>query len=660
MRKFVAAVVAALVLVAVAPAAGAEKRLVADADSGSDAPAAEPRIVDGSPAPAGRYPWMAAFLFNGGQGCGGSVIAPNWVLTAAHCVTDERGQPSVGPSDVSFVVNTNDWTQGGQVLNAAQIVVHPAYDPLLTNNDVALVRTTESTAVTPVQLAGPADAAVAAAGATARVIGYGTIRTGGPASQQLLEVDVTVVSDAACQSQGYGNAIIASNMVCAGDPTPDSADPGPDSCQGDSGGPLFGPAEGTGAGTDIQFGIVSFGGECGVDRPGVYAEVATYKDWIDGILDGSIQPEDPDPGQEGNPDGGAVAPIRITGANPNDPVDTAIAVSNLVFQQGAEFGVLASSSKFPDALGGSALASYYGPLLFVNADGSLAPRTLAEFQRVLSPGSFIYVLGGTAAVPQAAADQLNAAGFVVERLGGANRQDTALLVARKVNEVVNFDTPPQGDSFPPFDAVIVAQAGNWPDAVTVSQISAWFGIPVILTPTASLGEPAAEYLRTWQPTSVIVLGGDAAIAPQVEQQIHDTVVAASGGQFVPEIERIAGPTRIQTAAATTLLNRYVLFPFSDQIFQFAGEPITEPQVILAANLRRSDAFAHILAASPIVGIFGGVFAPIMDGSGVDQTVLDSVCAMDVEVFDLGGPDLVPNSVLPTIQQASLGNNCSAG
>lgn len=596
-------------------------------------------IVNGTPAAPGAYPWMAAFLFDGGQGCGGSVIAPNWILTASHCVADDRGQPSVAPGSATFVVNATNWTDGsGQTLTAAEIIIHPNYDAATTDNDVALIRTNEAANVTPVQFA-TAPEQNPAAGTEVRVIGYGTTTSGGEASNTLLQVDVPIVSDADCAA-GYGN-LNAPNMLCAGAPTQDEANPGRDSCQGDSGGPLFVDGD-----QPVQIGVVSFGIGCGAPLPGVYAEVSTYAEWIQGIIGGGIQPGEPDPGPVAEqPTGAADMVVRIQGqTDPNGAVDNAIAISQYVFQTPGAFGVLAASANFPDALGGSALASYYGPLLYVNPDGTLSEDTLREFQRALDPGSTIYVLGGTAVIGPDVAAALEAAGFVVERLAGAGRQQTARIVADKVNEVVN------GGQAPPFDSVIVAFEGNWPDAVTVGSISGWFGIPVLLTPTAELGGPAAEYLQENLPAEVMVLGGDAVISQNVRDQIQ-AIIGEDG--FV---QPLFGDSRFETAADIAFYTRE-LFTSNDEVFEFEGEAITEPDVLVAVNLEQPDAFTHVLAASSLVGNFGGLFVAVDSAGGFRDAIVPAICGIDKQVFAIGSTALVTDEATQQIQAASAGTSC---
>ena len=624
MRRLLLALLAMALVLPLAPSATAE----------------DFHIVRGEPAAPGAYPWMAAFLFDGGQGCGGSLIRPNWILTASHCVADDRGQPSVTPEQATFVVNANNWTDGsGQTLRAAEIIIHPNYDAATTDNDVALIRTTEdATGVTPVQIA-TATEQTPAPGVDVRVIGYGTTSSGGEASDILLQVDVPIVSDAECAA-GYGN-LNAPNMLCAGAPTQDEANPGRDSCQGDSGGPLF--IDGA---QPVQIGVVSFGIGCGAPLPGVYAEVSTYAEWIQGIVGGDLNAGDPDPGPVGEqPTGAADMVVRVQGqTDPNGAVDNAIAISQYVFQTPGAFGVLAASANFPDALGGSALASYYGPLLYVNPDGTLSEDTVREFQRALDPGSTIYVLGGTAVIGPDVAAALEAAGFVVERLAGAGRQQTARIVADKVNEVVN------GGQAPPFDSVIVAFEGNWPDAVTVGSISGWFGIPVLLTPTAELGGPAAEYLQENLPAEVMVLGGDAVISQNVRDQIQ-AIIGEDG--FV---QPLFGDSRFETAADIAFYTRE-LFTSNDEVFEFEGEAITEPDVLVAVNLEQPDAFTHVLAASSLVGNFGGLFVAVDSAGGFRDAIVPAICGIDKQVFAIGSTALVTDEATQQIQAASAGTSC---
>ena len=592
--------------------------------------AAEYHIVNGGPADPGEYPWMAA-LQAGEAGCGASVVANGWLLTAAHCTyVDEANTIELGPEGYEAWVNTNTYGQGER-LTVAEVIRHPEYDPGPTVNDIALLRTNEPISVAPIRLATPAQTALNAPPTQATVIGYGTTETG-QGSDTLLEVDIPVVADddARCANE------FPDRILCAGEPGPDGQQ-GRDSCTGDSGGPLFSAVDGE----LVQFGVVSFGltDVCAVDRPGYYAQVTSFHDWINTTTGGAIN-QGPTP-----PVTPPVTPLdRIVAGDGNDPVDQAIAMSRAAFpgDGSAAFGVLAASANFPDALGGSALAAYLGTLLYVNEGGQLEDATLAELQRTVPAGGTVYVLGGTAVIGEPVVQALEGAGFEVRRLGGNGRQETARLVADEVLATVN-----EGQGAP-FDAAIVAFEGNWPDAVGVGQLSAYWGIPILLTPTGTLGGPAAAHLQETQPARVYVIGGEAVVAQSTVEEIE--AITGTGS-----VTRLGGPTRLATTAAVTTEHRRLL-GMAEEVF---GEPAA-PELVIAVNLRRGDAFAHVLAAAPLAAQRTALFAPLEaeDGSAVDRVVLDSICGVGVPLIAAGGAQLVPDAVGSPLMGASNGDGCT--
>ena len=232
------------------------------------AQAAAPEIIGGREAVPGAWPWQAALLFDPDNGrsqfCGGALIDPNWVLTAAHCVVDWNAATTlyvlVGRHDLS--------SNAGSVVAVTRILVHPQYNDGNSDADIALLQLARPLADTTVSLA----TVPFAAGDVATVIGWGTTVEGvsSSAPDVLMQVEVPIVSTTACTA-AYGGSITA-NMLCAGRG-------GADSCQGDSGGPLMVPSAAPSGWT--QIGVVSFGNGCGrAEFPGVYARVAPFVDWI--------------------------------------------------------------------------------------------------------------------------------------------------------------------------------------------------------------------------------------------------------------------------------------------------------------------------------------------------------------------------------------------
>lgn len=225
-------------------------------------PQAQPRIVGGDPASIKDYPY-AVFLTDdkGDQFCGGVLVSPSAVATAAHCA-------SAVPQDDLRVVAGRDRKNGrdGVVARVTRVWSEPGFSDPGQGEDVAVLTLDRKLPYRPVTLPSRSDTALYAAGTRATVLGWGRTSDGGARATSLRGAVVPVVSDASCLSS-YGN-YDAKSMVCAGYPNG-----GVDSCQGDSGGPLV-------VG-DTLIGIVSWGDGCAKPgKPGVYARVSTYADDI--------------------------------------------------------------------------------------------------------------------------------------------------------------------------------------------------------------------------------------------------------------------------------------------------------------------------------------------------------------------------------------------
>ncbi len=265
--------------------------------------APSPRIFGGTEVdPAGKYPFTVS-LHGPGHFCGGSLIDADWVLTAAHCVTDTNGNPNWFPSD-EVVIGRHDLTTGaGEAINFQSVVVHPLWDgegfssgsaTRAFDYDVALIRlATPATAGGPVTLATGADAADWAPGQPGTVMGWG-LTEANTLSDVLLEVDVPFVSDPGCDAE-WGSFFVDGLIICAG------GVPGEDSCGGDSGGPLIAPPGETGW---KQVALVSGGAACGSNIPAFHAFLPNLRSFVEATVATNSAPAvtgDPIPTEEDTP-----------------------------------------------------------------------------------------------------------------------------------------------------------------------------------------------------------------------------------------------------------------------------------------------------------------------------------------------------------------------
>lgn len=235
----------------------------------------ELKIIGGTEARPGDWPWQISIQVAGiGQWCGGSVIHPQWVLTAAHCAFDQHGQ-RLPKSSFAVVQGTNDLEAGGVRRGVAQFIVHEQYRPGAHLYDIALVKLSTPLDVTPGQIVKletkKLEQRFGQAGDCAVVTGWGRVEYKGKIPTRLQQVDIPIIDNSLC-NEAY-NGEIGSGQVCAGYKQGTK-----DSCNGDSGGPLVVPGGPTGW---TQIGVVSYGRGCALPNAyGVYTRVSAYIDWI--------------------------------------------------------------------------------------------------------------------------------------------------------------------------------------------------------------------------------------------------------------------------------------------------------------------------------------------------------------------------------------------
>ncbi|GGP50684.1 S1 family peptidase [Saccharothrix coeruleofusca] len=218
-----------------------------------------PMIVGGTRASTSQYPWVVYLATSSGsQYCGGTLVAPNKVVTAAHCTVGDSA------SAVRVVAGRDDKNStAGVVARVNKIWIHPSYRTATQGYDVSVLTLDRNLNYATLPFATSADTGLYAAGTSATILGWGTTSSGGSASRYLLKASVPVVSSTSCTSS-YGTSYKSAHMVCAG-----YTQGGTDTCQGDSGGPLV-------AGGKL-IGITSWGQGCAsAGYPGVYARVSAY------------------------------------------------------------------------------------------------------------------------------------------------------------------------------------------------------------------------------------------------------------------------------------------------------------------------------------------------------------------------------------------------
>lgn len=224
-------------------------------------------IVGEDSTSVGEFPYYVDM-----DGCGGSLIAPGVVLSAAHCEP-----PGFSYVDKKVIVGANvrqQVTNGAQEATVTKTISHPLYESQPQYEaylDVMLMQLdTEVTTTGSVTLSLNTDGAVPVDDQMLTVIGTGSTQEDGEPSDQLLQVDVATVDTETCNVP-YEGQVSDEVMFCAG------GNGSQDSCQGDSGGPIV-VQEGD---SHRQVGIVSWGNGCAqLDNPGVYARVSATMDFI--------------------------------------------------------------------------------------------------------------------------------------------------------------------------------------------------------------------------------------------------------------------------------------------------------------------------------------------------------------------------------------------
>ncbi|RQM28393.1 hypothetical protein B5M09_013124, partial [Aphanomyces astaci] len=228
---------------------------------------AQLRIVGGKEAAVGKHLYVTGLRSSasGITTCGGSLIAPNVVLTAAHCTKGPVNYVAIGS-------HYNSGTMDGEQIKVKQTIKHPKYNETTYSYDIGVLILELDSKFPAVEVSFD----TVAADTTTVVRGWGTTSTGGSMSKVLKEVGVDMVNQEQCNK--WMSNRVETNMLCCG------GKEGEDSCQGDSGGPLTVEI----GGSEKLVGVVSWGLKCAEkNKPGVYSRISMSRDFIEPYLKNS-------------------------------------------------------------------------------------------------------------------------------------------------------------------------------------------------------------------------------------------------------------------------------------------------------------------------------------------------------------------------------------
>ncbi|NXO02393.1 PRS57 protease, partial [Rhinopomastus cyanomelas] len=224
-------------------------------------------IIGGKEVVPHSRPFMASIQLDGQHVCGGFLVWPRWVMTAAHCLVP-RSSPAVRVVLGAHRLEEPEGTQ--QFFAVTESIAHPRYSPSSTDNDIRLLRLNRSAVLNQFvqRIRLPSPHIDLKPGTVCSVVGWGDTTNYGDRPAALMETPTTIVKRRLCRTLWRGK--VSPNMLCGASTNATLQGV----CAGDSGGPLIFQKK--------VYGIVSFSGaRCGDRRyPDIYTKISNYIDWV--------------------------------------------------------------------------------------------------------------------------------------------------------------------------------------------------------------------------------------------------------------------------------------------------------------------------------------------------------------------------------------------
>ncbi|XP_030112482.4 serine protease 57 [Taeniopygia guttata] len=231
------------------------------------------QIIGGKAAAPHSRPFIASIQMDGEHVCGGFLVWPKWVMTAAHCFIPRRS-PSVRVVLGAQRLQEPEGSQ--QIFSVVESIAHPLYNARATDNDIRLLRLNRSATLNKYvrRIRLPSPHVDLKPGTVCSVMGWGDTSNFGDQPSELMETNTTIIKRSLCRTLWRGK--VSANMLCGASRSTTLQGV----CAGDSGGPLVFK--------DKVHGIVSFSGErCGDRRfPDIYTKISNYIGWVHDVVRG--------------------------------------------------------------------------------------------------------------------------------------------------------------------------------------------------------------------------------------------------------------------------------------------------------------------------------------------------------------------------------------